>query len=102
MFIRCCDNGQSFRVCVSILDGFSTNVNEEVALLGRINDALGPNAHVVLVQAGPHLLVEAYVNFLAVDISKSWLSVRCWTCAFSNETFNGMRRVSLELRTPIP
>ena len=34
------------------------------------------------------------------DISKNWLSIRCLTCAFSNDAFNGLRKVSLELWTP--
>ena len=33
--------------------------------------------------------------FSAVCFSKSWLSIRCFTCAFSNDAFNGLRQVSL-------
>ena len=64
VFIRCWDNHQVLRVCVVILDRFSGNVNEEVVVLGRILDALGPDVRVVSVQGGPHAFVEAYVNFL--------------------------------------
>ena len=64
VFIRCWDNNQFRRVCVSNLDRFGGNVNEEVVLLGRIIDALGTDVRVVSVQSGPHALVEAYVNFL--------------------------------------
>ena len=99
-FGRCCDNIHFRRVCMSILDWFSSNVNEEVVVLGRIIDALGPNAHVVSVHGGPHSLVEAYGSSWAVDISKSWLSIRCLTCVLSNDALNALRQVSLELWTP--
>ena len=64
VFLRCCDCSQFRRVCVAVLDRFSGNVSEEVAVLGRIIDAIGPDVRVVSVQGGPHALVEAYVNFL--------------------------------------
>ena len=64
MFIRCWDNNQFRRVCESILDWFSSNVNEEVVVLGRIVDAVGLNVRVVSAQGGPHALIEAYRNFL--------------------------------------
>ena len=63
VFIRCLDNNQFHRVCVAILDRFSSKVNEEVVVPGRTIDALGPNVRVVSEQGGPHALVEAYVNF---------------------------------------
>ena len=62
--IRCWDNSQFRWGCVSILDRFSSNIKEEVFVLGRTIDALGPNANVVSVQCGPHALVEAYVTFV--------------------------------------
>ena len=64
VFIRCWDNNEFRRVCVAMLDRLSGNVNEEVVVLGRIIDALGPDIRVLSVQSGPHALVEAYVNFL--------------------------------------
>ena len=64
VFIRCWDNNQFRRVCVLIFDRFRGNVNEEVVVLGRIFQALGPDFRVVLVQGGPHALVEAYASFL--------------------------------------
>ena len=51
-------------VCVSFLDRFSGNVNEEVIVLGRIIDALCPDFRVVSVQGGPHAHLEAYASFL--------------------------------------
>ena len=64
VFIRCWDNNQFRRVCMAILDRFSSNVKEEVVVLGRIIDVNGPDVRVVSVQGGPRELVEAYVNFL--------------------------------------
>ena len=64
VFIRCWDNNQFRRVCVAFLDWFASNVNEEVVVLGRINDEIGPDVRVVSVQGGPHARVETYVNFL--------------------------------------
>ena len=64
MFILSADNKQFRRVCVAILDRFSSNVSEEVVKLGRIIDAIGSDVRVVSVQGGPHAFVEDYVNFL--------------------------------------
>ena len=64
VFVRCCDNNHFRRVCVAVLDWFSGNVNEEVVMLGRIIDAIGPDVHVVSVQGCPHAPLEAYVSFL--------------------------------------
>ena len=64
VLLRWWDNNQFRRLCVAVLDRFSSNVNEEVVVLGRIIDAIGPNFRVASVQGGPHALVEAYVNFL--------------------------------------
>ena len=64
VFIQCWDSSHFRRVCVSSLDRFSSNVNEEVVVLGQIIDAIGPDVRVVSVQGGPHALVEAYINFL--------------------------------------
>ena len=64
VFLRCWDSSQFRRVCVAVLGRFSGDVSEEVAVLGRIIDAIGPDVRVVSVQGGPHALVEAYVNFL--------------------------------------
>ena len=64
VFLRCWDSSQFRRVCVAVLDRFSGNVSEEVAVMGRNIDALGPIVRVVPVQGAPHALVEAYVNFL--------------------------------------
>ena len=83
---------------MAILDRFSSNVNEEVVVLGRIIDAIGPDVRVVSV----HALVEAYVNSWAVDISKNRSSIHCLICALSNVAFNELRQVFLELWTHFP
>ena len=64
VFLRCWDSSQFHRVCVAVPDRFSGNVSEEVVVLGRIIDAIGPDVRVVSVQGGPYALVEAYVSFL--------------------------------------
>ena len=64
VFLRGWDSSQFRRLCVAVLDRFSGNVSEEVVVLGRIIDAIGPDVRVVSVQGGPHALVDAYVNFL--------------------------------------
>ena len=63
-FVRCWDNSQFCRVCVSILSCSSSIVSEEVVVLGRIIDALGANVRVVSVHGGPHALPDAYVSYL--------------------------------------
>ena len=99
--IRSWDNNQLRRVCVSILDRFSSNVKEEVVVLGRIIDVLDPNDRVVSVHGGPHAIVEAYVNFLDSGYwSRNWLSFRCLTSAFSNAARIGLRQACLALWTP--
>ena len=39
-------------------------------MLGRITDAIGPDVRVVSVLGGPHVHVEAYVNFLGGGYQK--------------------------------
>ena len=60
----CWDDSFFRRVCVSILSRFSSNVSEEVVVLGKIIDALGPNVPVVSVHGGHHAIVEAFVRYL--------------------------------------
>ena len=56
MFLRCWASSQFRRGCVAVLDRFSGNVSEEVVVLGRIVDAVGPDVLVVSVQGVPMLL----------------------------------------------
>ena len=76
VFIRCRDNSQFRQVYVAILDRFSSTLNEEVVVLGRIIDAIGPDVRVVSVQGGPHALVEAYVNFLGNGYQEKLIGYR--------------------------
>ena len=63
VFFRCWNNSQFRRVCVSILDRFSSNVKEEVIVLGRILDAVRPNVLKVSVHGGPQALLEVDLKF---------------------------------------
>ena len=52
------------RVCVAVLSRFSANTTLEATVLGKILDAAGPDTAVVSLHGGPHVLVEAFVNYL--------------------------------------
>ena len=51
------------RVCVAVLDRFSANTTLEATVLGKIL-AAGLNAAVVSLHGGPHVLAEAFANYL--------------------------------------
>ena len=46
------------RVCVAVLNCFSANTTLEATVLGKILDAAGPDAAVVSLHGGPHVLAE--------------------------------------------
>ena len=71
MFLRCWENNQFRRVCVSVLDRFSGSVSEEVFTLGRIIDAIGPDVRVVSVQGVLMLLWRRTSTSWAAGISRS-------------------------------
>ena len=52
------------RVCVAVLDRFSDNTTLEATVLGKYLDAAGPDAAVVSLHGGPHVLTEAFANYL--------------------------------------
>ena len=52
------------RVCVAVLNRFSANTILEATVLGKILDAAGPDAAVVSLHGGPHVLAEAIANHL--------------------------------------
>ena len=52
------------RVCVAVLSRFSANTTLEVTILGKILDAAGPDASVVFLHWGPHVLAEAFASYL--------------------------------------
>ena len=52
------------RVCVAVLNRFSANTTLEATVLGKILDAAGPDAAVLSLHVGPHVLAQAFVNYL--------------------------------------
>ena len=52
------------RVCVAVLNRFSANTTLEATVLGKILDAAGPEAAVVSLHGGPHVLSEAFASYL--------------------------------------
>ena len=52
------------RVCVAVLNRFSANTTLEATALGKVLDAAGPDAAVVSLHGGPHVLAEAFSNYL--------------------------------------
>ena len=52
------------RVCVAVLNRFSANTTLEATVLGKILDAAGPDAAVVSLHGGPHVLSEAFASYL--------------------------------------
>ena len=54
----------TFRVCVAVLDRFSANTTFEATVLGKLLDAADPDAAVVSLHGGPHVLAEAFANYL--------------------------------------
>ena len=47
-----------------MLDRFSANTTLEATVLGKILDAAGPDAAVVSLHGGPHVLAEAFASYL--------------------------------------
>ena len=82
VFVRCWNNSRFRRVCVSILDRFSSNVNGEMVMLGRIIDALAPDVCVVSMHVGPHALVEVYLNFLGSGSQQKLIEYRLFELRF--------------------
>ena len=51
-------------MCVAVLNRFSANTTLEAKVLGKILDAAGPDATVVSLHGSPHVLAEAFANYL--------------------------------------
>ena len=75
------------RVFVATLDRYSNNPYEEIAALGRIVDALGPDVSVVSISGGSTIPVEAFFGYLGsgyhqklIDYPSCDLRLfkRCW------------------------
>ena len=52
------------RVCVAVLNRFSSNTTLKATVLGKILDAAGPDAAVVSLHGDPHVLAEAFASYL--------------------------------------
>ena len=52
------------RVCVAVLNRFSANTTLEAIFLAKILDAAGPNASVVSLLGGSHVVAEAFASYL--------------------------------------
>ena len=64
VFVRTWERSTFRRVCVAVLNRFTANTTLEATVLGRILDAAGPDAAVVSLHGGPHVLAEAFANYL--------------------------------------
>ena len=51
-------------VCDAVLSRFSANTTLEAAILGNNLDAAGPDASIVSLHGGPHVLAEAFASYL--------------------------------------
>ena len=52
------------RVCAAVLSRFSANTSLEATIPVKILDAAGPDASVVSLHGGPHVLAEAFASYL--------------------------------------
>ena len=64
VMVRTWERSTFRRVCVAVLNRFSANITLEATVLGKILDAAGPDAAVVSLHVGPHVLTEAFANYL--------------------------------------
>ena len=51
------------RVCVAVLSRWSANTTLEATILAKILDAAGPDASVVSLHRGPHVLAKAFESY---------------------------------------
>ena len=64
VFLRTWDVDTFKRVCVATLDRYSSDPNQDIPVLGRIVDALGPDVSVASISGGSTVLVEAFCEYL--------------------------------------
>ena len=64
VMVRTWERSTFRRVCVDVLNRFSSNTTLQATVLGKILDAAGPDAAVVLLHGGPHVLGEAFASYL--------------------------------------
>ena len=64
VMVRTWESSTFRRVCVAVLCRFSTKTTLEATILAKNLDAAGPNASVVSVHGGPHILAQAFASYL--------------------------------------
>ena len=64
VMVRTWERSTFRRVCVAVLSRISANTTLEATVLGKILDAAGPDAAVVSLHGGAHVLAEAFANYL--------------------------------------
>ena len=64
VMVRTWERSTFRRECVAVLNRFSANTTLEATILGKILDAAGPDAVVVSLHGGPHVLAEAFASYL--------------------------------------
>ena len=87
VFLRTWDVDTFKRVCVATLDRYSSDFYQEITVLGRMVDALGPDVSVASISGGSTVLVEAFYEYLGsgyrqklIDypVFDPWLFRRCF------------------------
>ena len=64
VMVRTWERSTFRRVCVAVLNRFSANTTLEATVLGKSLDAAGPDAVVLSLHGGPHVLADAFTNYL--------------------------------------
>ena len=64
VFLRTWDVDTFRRVCVATLDRYSSDLHQDVSLLGRVVDELGPHVSVASINGGSTVLMEAFCEYL--------------------------------------
>ena len=64
VFLRTWDVDTFKRVCVGTVDRYSSDPHQNISVLGRIVDALGPDVSVASISGGSTVLVEAFCEYL--------------------------------------
>ena len=67
VFLRTWDMDTFKRVCVATLDCYNSDPHQEISVLGRIVDALGPDVSVAPLSGGSAVLVEAFCEYLGSE-----------------------------------
>ena len=92
VMVRTWERSTFRRVCIAVLNRFSTNTTLEATVLGKILDAAGPDVAVVSIHGGPHVLAEAFVKYLG---SQNYLSTPHLICGWWSVVSSALLRASL-------